>query len=349
MIERSFREIPGGSPMQGWRVPVVRFQAAKPGPRAYLQAALHADEQPGVAVIHELAMMLSAADAKGRLRGEIVLVPYANPIGLHQIIDQRHLGRLDIATGINFNRKFPMRRDRASNSAPEPAARVAAEALKTELLALAEESDIVLDLHCDKEAALYIYIHAVMWPAAADLPAWLGAATVLLWSGAEEGGTAFEEAVTDHRLADLKTRPFVSATVELRGQSDVDPELARADARGLFGFLAGRGLIAGESAVAPAWDGIAVRQDHVVNVDAPAFGTLLYEARIGERLKAGQPIARILAAPGDPAGVVTVAAPVDGLLFIRGRDRLARVGQTLASLVADKPAPASAAGRTLSP
>jgi uncharacterized protein len=353
MAERSWQDLSGGSPMQAWRLPVIRYRGSSGRHGAYLQAALHADEQPGVAVIHELAMLLDKAEAESRLIGDVTLVPYANPIGLHQAIDGRHMGRFHLASGTNFNRAFPLPPTEQGSGKPAPGEPAIPprpdQALKAALVGLAAGADVILDLHCDKEAALYLYCHAELWPAAMDLAARLGAAAVLLWSGPEEGGAAFEEAVTIDRLPATSARPFLSATVELRGQADVDGTLARRDARALYELLADRGVLR-DPAVAPRapWKGPAVRQDHVVNVSAPALGALVFEAAVGSRVDAGQCLARILASPGDAAGVVEVRAPASGLLLIRGRDRLARPGETIATLITDRPAPGAVVGRTLS-
>jgi len=348
MVERRWEDVAGLSAMEGWRLPVLFYRGASGRPGAYLQAALHADEQPGVAVIHELASLLERAEAEGRLRENVTLVPYANPIGLTQVIGGRHLGRFHLASGSNFNRAFPLPNAGRSAESEAPAHR-ADGALKAVLLKLAAEASVVLDLHCDKEAALYMYTHAELWPGAGDLAARLGVAAVLLWSGPEEGGAAFEEAVTIDRLPATAAKPFLSATVELRGRSDVDPALARRDARGLYELLADRGILT-DPAIGPrpAWQGPAVRHEQVINVTAPALGTLYLEVPLGVRVTQGQCLARILAEPGHAAGEVVIAAPVDGLLLIRALDRLARPGETIATIIADRPAPGSAKGRTLS-
>jgi hypothetical protein len=52
--------------------------------------------------------------------------------------------------------------------------------------------------------------------------------------------------------------------------------------------------------------------------------------------------------PGRAADEVAVLASVDGLLIIRAADRMARPGDTIATILADRPVPGSAAGRTLS-
>ena len=351
MPERQWHDLAGGSAMQSYRLPVIRYRGSSGRPGAYLQAALHAEEQPGVAAIHELAKFLDKAEAEGRLLRDITLVPYANPLGLHQAVDGRIMGRFHLGSGVNFNRAFPLPpvNQGSGKQADLPATPRVDQSLKAALVKLAAGHEVILDLHCDKEAALYACCHAELWPSARDLAARLGAAAVMLWSGPEEGGAAFEEAVTIDRLPATAARPFLAATVELRGQSDVDPDLARADARGLYALLADRGVL-NDPALPPrpAWQGPAVRQDHVLNVSAPALGALLFECPVGVRVSEGQLLARILASPGDPAGEVEIRAPASGLLLIRARDRLARPGETVATLITDRPAKGAAAGRTLS-
>jgi hypothetical protein len=55
----------------------------KPGarPKAYLQASLHADEIPGMLAAHHLIGLLDDADKRGEIKGEIIVVPVANPVG----------------------------------------------------------------------------------------------------------------------------------------------------------------------------------------------------------------------------------------------------------------------------
>ncbi len=352
MPERQWHDIGGESAMLAFRLPVIRYRGSSGRPGAYLQAALHAEEQPGVAAIHELAKLLDKAEAERRLLRDITLVPYANPVGLHQALDGRIMGRFHLGSGVNFNRAFPLppvNQSAGKKPGDAPASTRADQALKATLVTLAAGNDVILDLHCDKEAAIYAYCHAELWPSACDLAARMNLAAVMLWSGPEEGGAAFEEAVTIDRLPATSAKPFLSATVELRGQSDVDPDLARADALGLYALLADRGMLS-DPAVAPRppWNGPAVRQDHVLNVSAPALGTLLFECPVGARVSEGQLLARILASPGDRAGEVEVRAPAAGLMLIRARERLARPGETVATLITDRPAKGAAVGRTLS-
>ena len=65
-----------------------------------IQAALHADEVPALLVAQALRTQLTALEAQGAVLGEVVLVPYANPIGLAQQLLGQHEGRFDLRDGL---------------------------------------------------------------------------------------------------------------------------------------------------------------------------------------------------------------------------------------------------------
>ena len=77
------------------------------GQKVYIQASLHADELPGMMTAWHLKQRLAALEAEGRIAGEIILVPVANPIGLDQNLNGVALGRFELASGQNFNRYYP--------------------------------------------------------------------------------------------------------------------------------------------------------------------------------------------------------------------------------------------------
>src|SRR3546814_14407 len=85
-----------GSPGTARELVVHRFGQAAARPKIYLEAALHADETPGLLGLHHLYGLLEEADRRGGIAGEIVLVPYANPIGLAQFSNGDHAGRYEI-------------------------------------------------------------------------------------------------------------------------------------------------------------------------------------------------------------------------------------------------------------
>lgn len=241
--------IPGDTPGTEWRLPVLRFTGRDPkAPKTYIQAALHAGELPGTVLLHFLCERLRQAESQGGIAGDITIVPQANPIGAAQSHFGELQGRFDLGSRTNFNRDFPL------ISVADRAALIedlddypATDRLKRQLLHLALEADLVLDLHCDDESLQYAYIDEAFWPEAADLAASLDMAAVLLSDGES---SAFEEAVgfawkyevPGERRSRLPGK--LSVTVELRGKRDVDPVLAKKDADGLWHFLAARGSLA---------------------------------------------------------------------------------------------------------
>ena len=97
------------SPSLGSCKQLVSFTFGDPQarPKIYIQASLHAEELPGMLVAHHLRSALESAEAAGRLKGHVVLVPAANPIGLNQRLDHKPMGRFELDTGENFNRHYP--------------------------------------------------------------------------------------------------------------------------------------------------------------------------------------------------------------------------------------------------
>ena len=70
--------------------PALRYAGQRR--KVHLQASLHADELPGMLVLHHLRPLLADAEAAGRIKGEIVLVPLANLIGLAQTLLHDQMG-----------------------------------------------------------------------------------------------------------------------------------------------------------------------------------------------------------------------------------------------------------------
>ena len=77
------RQQPLISPAVGTARQITSFHYGPGGGRkAYVQSSVHADELPAMLVAWALRRRLAAFEAAGRIRGEIVVVPVANPIGL---------------------------------------------------------------------------------------------------------------------------------------------------------------------------------------------------------------------------------------------------------------------------
>jgi uncharacterized protein len=356
--------LPAASFGTGRWIAAHRFGPPGARPKAYIQAGLHANELPGQLVAHHLLRRLVEAERAGAVTGEIIVVPAANPIGLSQQVLGRHIGRFELESGANFNRAYPDLTERAAellagklgsdavaNAAAARAALAAAlgeqqssteaGAQRLALMRLAIDANIVLDLHCDTESELHLYVAPGLWPGAADLAAALGAEVVLL--AAESGGNPFDESFSAPwaKLAarfgpaqPIPANGCLAATVELRGVADVDDALAAADAAALLNFLQRRGFISGPPSPLPAARCQATPLAGVDVIKSPVPGLIVHARPLGSVVAAGDTIAEIVdPTAADPARARTaLLSRASGRLFTRAHERLARPGQVIAKI-----------------
>lgn len=362
-MKTQFHDLPAASAGTQRRLRSLHFGRGESGRKAYLQAALHADEIPPLLVAQHLIALLQRLEAEGAIAGEIVLVPMANPIGLSQDLQGSALGRFDLGTGGNFNRDFrhltpaliaaldgQLGSDAASNTqriraacrelldAWQPVSET--EHLKRLLQRLAIDSDLVLDLHCDNQAVVHVYCTPGDLARIEPLAAYLGAQALL--TSEVSGGEPFDESAT-RSWAELAAhfegrhpieRACVGATVELRGEADVSDELAAQDAAALVAYLQLQGHIAGVAPpLPPACP--ATPLAGVQPLVAPRAGILAFAVQPGDWVEAGQRVLDIIDPLTDER--VTLHAEVSGRCFARIARRYATRGQRLAKIAGSTP------------
>jgi predicted deacylase len=326
----------------------LHYGAPGSGRKVYIQASLHADEVPAMLVAQFLRREFERLEAEGRVRGEVILVPAANPIGLAQAIQGAPFGRFDLATGVNFNRAYKHVADdlklalagrlgsdaRANVAAIREEARSAVESwtptdtaglLKKTLLSMAIDADIVLDLHCDNEAVMHLYAGVPLAGEVMPLAALLGARVLLL--AQESGGEPFDEAcsrlwwdLASHFGPEAAIPPAcIAVTVELRGESDVSYELARHDAGAILQYLARQGVLDVPLEPLPTPACAPTPLEGVEPLCAPHSGVLVFRKQLGERVAAGEPIADVVNPVSGATS--TIAATNAGVLFARTAHR----------------------------
>ncbi|MBP0941087.1 succinylglutamate desuccinylase/aspartoacylase family protein [Pseudomonas alliivorans] len=325
--------------------------------KVYIQASLHADELPGMLVAWHLKQRLAELDNAGRLLGEVVVVPVANPIGLEQVLMDTPLGRYELESGQNFNRGFV---DLGQHVGDEIEARLTQDAsrnrelvrdsllaalnaqtattqlhsLRLTLQRLACDADMVLDLHCDFESVEHLYTTPEAWPKVEPLSRYLGAQASLL--ATDSGGQSFDECFTlvwwqlQQRFGERFPIPLgsFSVTLELRGQGDVNHSLASRDCQAIINYLIDFGLIDGERQMPPELLYPATPLAAVEPVATPVGGLLVFCAMPGEHVDAGQLIAEIIDPISD--AVTSVHALNAGLLYARSLRRMATAGMVIA-------------------
>lgn len=341
-----------------YAIEVCRFGNPGSAPKAYIQAAIHADEVPAILVAQRLRHALLVLEQQGQLVGEVVLVPYANPIGLAQQVLGQHHGRFDLRDGANFNRGYAdlaalladdvrdrltqdtqhntqVLRQALCHQANRLEVTSPAQHLKVSLLQLAMDADIVLDLHCDAEAQMHVYALNPQREVACELGALLGATAVLL--ATESGDSPFDEACSrpwvqlQQRFPDFPIAlACFGATIELRGDTDTDHELAARDAQAILDFLRRKGVLAGAAVTVPAALCEPTPLSGSEPISAPSAGVVVFRCVVGQRVRAGDPIADLVDA--STGGITTLCCQSDGVVYARCGSRWAHPGKRLAKI-----------------
>ncbi|MET1028093.1 MAG: succinylglutamate desuccinylase/aspartoacylase family protein [Dongiaceae bacterium] len=359
--------LPSMSPGTDRFLKVHRYGTAGARPKAYLQASLHADEIPGMLAAHHLLRRLDEADKRGEIKGEIIVVPVANPIGSAQVLNGTHAGRYELRGGGNFNRRWPdmftglveatagkLGKDAASNVTVIRQAMAKLldglsasgefSAMRLALAKLAFDADFVLDLHCDDDSQIHLFLVPQLWPDGQDLAALIGAEAVLL--AEDSGGASFDEAVSTPwtKLQQAVGAGFpipaacFSGTVEFRGRADVFDETAIQDADALYTFLQRRGLIAGSAPDLPALRCEATMLDACDIVRVPSAGVLAYKVELGQQVRTGDVIAELIdpLADDQAASRQQVRCQTDGKVLSRNMHKLVAPGDSIAKVVGKK-------------
>lgn len=358
-------ELKAAAPGTRHSLQVQRFGTPGARPKVYIQGALHADEVPAILVTQALSRQLKTLEAQGAIHGEVVLVPYANPIGLAQHTLGHHQGRFDLRDGGNFNRGYAelapkvaeslhpqLTQDAARNTVLVREALLQAvtqliaanttQDLKNHLLRLAIDADIVLDLHCDTDAVLHLYAMTPQSAEAEVLGAALGARALLL--AIEAGDSPFDEACARPWFQLQQLLPefpiplaCFGATVELRGEADTSHTLAAQDVQGLCAYLALRGVL-----TLPEDTGATLERELPTPlcqptplsgsepITAPHAGVVIFHRSPGEQVQAGDLIADLVDA--HTGEVTPLHCKSGGLLYARCGSRWASPGKRLAKI-----------------
>jgi predicted deacylase len=324
--------------------------------KIYIQAALHADETPALLVAAHLRRQLVVLENANRLNAQIVLVAVANPTGLSQYIMGAPSGRFELGSGRNYNRGFPVPyqaiADRIEHllgqdiDANRQLIRQAwgeclldaapldeFQSLQRTLMLLAHDADIVLDLHCSREAAMHVYTGEAVWATVEPLARYIGSEASLLATDSQ--ANSFDEALyllwvnLRERFGDRFPIPdsSVAVTVEHRGQRDVSYELAEHDATAIIDYLTHLGAVEGTPRPLPALRNPATPLAGSEQFYAPCAGVLVHRAAVGSRIEAGQALFDIV----DPHSgqATTVCSHNTGVLYMRRDVRFVKPGDPL--------------------
>jgi predicted deacylase len=319
-------------------------------------------------VLHHLITKLEEAAAEGRLRGEVIIIPVVNPIGISQFLNNELVGRFDFFGQGNFNRKFPDITDAVADriaetleSDPQRNLEVIRHAIRAELEAreastessalklmiarLAADADIALDLHCDGESLLHMYTCNENWPLASELAAQMNIPVVLL--GVDRVAYSFDDALNllwSELVGRFKAYPIphgcLAASIELRGRANVDDIVADSDADNIYKFLMRRGVLEGDPGTLP--EPVCQGGTPLSGVDqgmAPVAGVALFRKNLGDAVGADEVVAEVVdVGSADPnTSRYPVKSRTTGILFSIDLVKMVRPGSPFFKVAGEKP------------
>lgn len=323
-------------------VPVYRLKGADNAPSVYIQANMHGAEVQGNAVIFQLLELLRNT----QLKGDITLVPYANPVGCNHKNGEYTLGRFDPITGVNWNRMYhfdesiikPFVRDsigKDDKTIEENFKALMIDSIEQkldhnifglttgqriayQLQRLAHKADLVLDLHTGPISSKHLYCPEYAKESAQyfdiphtlfipnDFDGALDEATFCPWWKLQE---AFSDLGIEYSISS-KSLNKESFTVELGSQEQIDLDVALEDAKSILSYLQYKGVIDTTEYQPKKITRYGCYLKDYKAFYSPMGGMVDYLAEFGKPLKAGEPLARILRmdnyGDGDPLHYVSL-------------------------------------------
>jgi len=331
--------------------------------KVYLQAALHADEQPGILILHHLLQLLREADSAGELEAQFVLFPMVNPLGMGDIEFGQHQGRYNRGTGVNHNRGWPGLYDAigvglVDRLGADPGENVnlvraalgewaetlpqttALEQWRQCVMREACSADYVFDLHCADDSLIHIFSIPQLQDNMQRLADWIGAAATLL--AEDSGGGSFDEvwpAIWLRLARECPDKPLplpvVSCTLEFRGRFDTFDKLNRQDADNLYGYFQAEGLITGRLIGRKGQAAAATDLRATEYLRAPRAGLLAYCVELGDEVSKGDRIAELVLLDGDDAFIerIPLLAGTTGRVISRASTKYVWRNASIAKIV----------------
>ena len=366
-MERIHHVLRGDSPGKSIELNGFRFGDSDAPHKVYLQAALHADEQPGILLLSHLIPLLQQAEDRGHLAATFVVFPMVNPVGMQNIEYGIHQGRFDVASGVNFNRDWPdlyaaighdigdhlgqcgetntlQIRQAIRNWLQQQPAHDLSQRHRQLIMLEACDADYVFDIHCDNEAIAYIFCSPHCADAMGSLAGWLGAGAVL--TAEDSGGGSFDEIWTlpfSRAQQDFPglpiDNPVVSCTLEMRGRYDVFDGVAERDSRALMSFFQERGLVAEDPTGKPSPAPAPTPLNATELLRVRQAGLLAYQVNLGDTVRKGEVVAELLLLDGPDAFTrrIQITAGTSGRIISRSEYKYVWPGCCIAKIVCNEP------------
>lgn len=278
------------------------------GPSVFIGVGIHGDELTGNASVWRLIDYL-----KGRkIRGTITIMPAMNPDGLNYNI------RGMPEAGVDLNRLYPGK-----------STGYIAERITAKIWEIARRHDIIIDLHTIGRGIPFVILDPVtgdLKRRTDDLAQATGITVLEEYSpqdyeqqnlGASLGGVASKEDIP-------------SLTIELGGSKDIDWGSVEAGYLAMRNVLIHVGVVRGT--MTPVRSCVVIHESGYRREDvwSEKGGFIEYVAELGQKLRAGQALAKVRGVYGEV--VEEVKMPEDGYLVAQNSAHVTHTGGSIATI-----------------
>jgi len=312
-VKVSKKEIQIGRRVDGSRyvLNVMQYKGS-PGPSVFIGVGLHGDELTGNASVWKLIEYLDGKD----VRGTITIMPGMNPEGLNYNI------RGIPEAGVDLNRLFPGKPDGHVS-----------ERLTAKIWEIARKHDVIIDLHTIGKGIPFVLLDPVTGDLKRRTDELADATGITVLDefssedyaqqnlGASLGGVATSENIP-------------SLTIELGGSKDIDWSTADAGFLAVRNVLVHVGCVKGTLARVKSSPVIREKGYRREDVWSEKNGLVEYVADIGEKVKAGQVLAKVKGLYGDV--LEEVRMPRDGYLIAQNSSHVTHTGGYIATIAIRK-------------
>lgn len=278
-VKVSKKEIKIGERADGspYALNVIEYKGSAGGPNVFIGAGVHGDELTGIGSIWKLIDYLKGKDVRGR----ITIIPSMNPDGLNYNI------RGMPEAGVDLNRLYP------GNSTGYIAERITAK-----IWEIARKHDVIIDLHTIGRGIPFVLLD----PVTGDLKRRndeLAEATGITVLDEFESDTYEQQNLGASLGGAASKHDIASLTIELGGSKDIDWGTVEAGYLAVRNVLVHLGSVKG--AITPVRSSVVIREKGYRRKDvfSERGGLLEYVVKLGQKVKAGQVLAKVRNPFGD--------------------------------------------------
>lgn len=278
------------------------------GPSVFIGAAIHGDELTGIASIWRLIDYLKGKN----IRGTITIMPAMNPDGFNYNI------RSIPEAGVDLNRLYPGK-----------ATGYIAERITAKVWEIARKHDIIIDLHTIGAGIPFVLLD----PVTGDLKkrndelAYATGITVLDELSSED----YDQQNLGASLGGVASKDDIpSLTIELGGSKDIDWDSVDAGYLAVRNVLNHIGAVAGP--VTPVKSSVVIREKGYRREDvwSEEGGLIEYVVELGQKVKAGQVLAKVRGLYGEV--LEEVRMPEDGYMIAENSWHVTHTGGSIATI-----------------